>query len=98
MLLQQFDTLIMALIIAFALLLLTALLPWLISAASSRSRAVREELVEVVGCLRCDYESSKKHEKGDYVGKVVGTCPKDGAFLVVKAIYVERRAQGRAGY
>lgn len=93
MLFQQFDALIMALVIAFALILLTALLPWLISATSSKSRAVREELVEVVGCLKCDYESSRKYEKGDYVGRVVGTCPKDGASLVVKAIYLERHTQ-----
>lgn len=93
MLIQQIDTLMTALLIALFLLLLTTLLPWLISATSSRSKVAREELVELVGCLKCGYESSRKYEKGDYVGKVVGTCPKDGSSLIVRAIYVERYTQ-----
>lgn len=93
MLVQQIDTLMTALLIALFLLLLTTLLPWLISATSSRSKAVKEELVELVGCPKCGYESSRKYEKGDYVGKVVGTCPKDSSSLVVKVIYVEKYTQ-----
>lgn len=90
MLIQQFDALVTAMLIALLLLLLTTLLPWLISAASSKSKVVREELVELIGCPKCGYESSRKYEKGDYVGKIVGTCPKDSSSLVIKAIYVEK--------
>lgn len=93
MLIQQFDALIMALLIALLLLVLTALLPWLISLTSSKPKAVREELVEVVRCPSCSYESPRKYEKGDYVGKIVGTCPRDSKPLVVKAIYIEKYSQ-----
>lgn len=91
----QLDSLLVALMIAALLLLLTAVLPWILSVASSKSRVVKEELVEVVKCLKCDYESVRKYEKGDYVGKVVGSCPNDKGSLVVKAIYVERYTQTR---
>lgn len=93
MLVQQFDALVTALLIALFLLLLTTLLPWLMAMVSSKSKVVREEVVEVLGCPKCGYESSRKYEKGDYVGKVVGTCPKDSDSLVVKAIYVEKYTQ-----
>ena len=95
MLTGQLDPLLMALLIAAFLLILTTLMPWLLSATSSRARVVREETVEVVGCTTCDYESVRRYEKGDYVGKAVGTCPKDGSSLVVKAIYVERFTGGK---
>lgn len=91
----QLDTFLIALMIMTLLLLLTAVLPWIFSAASSKSKAVKEELVEVIKCLKCDYESIRKYEKGDYVGKIVGSCPNDGGSLVVKAIYVEKYTPAR---
>ncbi|MEM1623215.1 MAG: hypothetical protein QW780_03985 [Sulfolobales archaeon] len=90
--LLQLDALMTALLIALFLLLLTTLLPWLISVTTSKSKVVKEEPIELVGCPKCGYESSRKYEKGDYVGKVVGTCPKDSSFLIVKAIYVEKHS------
>lgn len=90
MALQQLNPLLMALLMALILLLLTALMPWLLSVGGSKSRTVREEVVELVGCPKCGYEASRKYEKGDYVGKVVGTCPRSDGSLVIKAIYVER--------
>jgi|YelNatPaOPRAMG01_1025707.scaffolds.fasta_scaffold03777_12 hypothetical protein len=93
MLALQLDALLMALMIAVLLLLLTAVFPWILSAVGSKSKVTREELVEVVRCLKCGYESVRRHEKGDYVGKIVGSCPNDGGSLVVKAIYVEKYVQ-----
>ncbi len=90
MLSQQFDLLTVALLMALLMLLLAALVPWLLSVTRPKPKAVREEVVELVGCPVCGHEISRKYEKGDYVGKVVGTCPRGDGALVVKAIYVEK--------
>lgn len=90
MVISQLDPLFMALLIAMFLFILATLVPWLISAARPKSKVTREEIVEVIGCTKCGYESMRKYEKGDYVGRIIGSCPKDGSSLIVKAIYTEK--------
>ena len=87
------DPLLVGLLILSMLLLITTLLPWLV-ASTRKPRPIREELISVLRCIRCGYEEVRKYDKGDYVGKPVGTCPKDGGKVVVKAIYVESFPQG----
>ncbi len=82
------DPLLAGLLILSVLLLISTLLPWLI-ASTRRPKPTREELISVLRCVRCGYEEVRKYDKGDYVGKPVNTCPKDGGQVVVKAIYVE---------
>ncbi len=90
MLVQQVNPLLILLLAALIMLSLMALMPWLFSLSRSRSKAVREEVVELVGCPKCGHEYSRKYERGSYVGKEVGACPRGDGPLVVKAIYVER--------
>ena len=87
------DPLLTALLLLSILLILTALMPWLM-ASTRRPRPTREELVSVLRCVRCGYEEVRKYSKGDYVGRPIGTCPRDGGQVVVKVIYVETLPQG----
>jgi hypothetical protein len=87
------DPLLAALLILSVLLILTTLLPWILTSTRKPGPA-REELVSVLGCSKCGYEEIRKYGKGDYVGRPVGTCPRDGSRMVIKAIYVETLPQG----
>ncbi|MCC6046780.1 MAG: hypothetical protein LM571_01110 [Desulfurococcaceae archaeon] len=87
------DPLLTALLILSALLILTTLLPWIL-AFTRKPGPAREELVSVLRCSKCGYEEIRKYNKGDYVGRPVGSCPRDGSRMVIKAIYVETLPQG----
>jgi len=87
------DPLLTALLILSVLLVLTTLIPW-IMASARKPKPTREELVSVLRCVKCGYEEVRRYDKGDYVGKPVGSCPRDGGQVVVKAIYVETFPQG----
>jgi hypothetical protein len=87
------DPLLTALLILSALLVLTTLLPWIL-AFTRKPGPAREELVSVLRCSKCGYEEIRKYNKGDYVGRPVGSCPRDGSRMVIKAIYVETLPQG----
>ncbi|MCH4814299.1 MAG: hypothetical protein QXY87_02065 [Saccharolobus sp.] len=41
----------------------------------------------VIKCVNGDYETERPFQDGDYVLKVVGTCPKDGRNLYIVGIY-----------
>ncbi len=41
----------------------------------------------VIKCINNDYEVERTFQDGDYVLKVVGTCPKDGGNLYIAGIY-----------
>ena len=45
------------------------------------------EVRRLIACEGCDVESEGPFEKGDYVFREVGKCPRCGGLLFVKALY-----------
>lgn len=43
----------------------------------------------VIKCMSCDYSIVRDFQQGDFVTKIVGTCPKDGGKLYIAGIYAE---------
>lgn len=43
----------------------------------------------VIKCFNGDYSIEKEFQEGDFVGKVVGTCPKCGNKLAIDLIYAQ---------
>ncbi|MEM0363286.1 MAG: hypothetical protein QXH75_05750 [Sulfolobaceae archaeon] len=41
----------------------------------------------VIKCVNNDYEIERPFQDGDFVLKIVGTCPKDGGNLYIAGIY-----------
>ncbi len=84
------------------LLLLAALmlLPLLVLKPRPSEEKKVEKTVTVLRCYDCGYQVEREFRKGDYVGKLVGKCPRCGAPLYVHAIYVkleEKRKRGSHG-
>lgn len=43
----------------------------------------------VIKCMTCDYSIVRDFQQGDFIPKLVGTCPKDGGKLYIAGIYAE---------
>ena len=58
----------------------------------TQPKKVEEKFVTktIIKCTKCAYEEKRDFKEGDFVGKTVGTCPKDGAPLVIRLIYSEK--------
>ena len=70
--------------------LITALLlavTLLMNIAQPKKQEIRRKTVVEVRCTSCEHREEREFSKGDYVGKIAGTCPKCGAHLVIDAIY-----------
>lgn len=50
-------------------------------------REQAETAVSVVRCTACDYREERSFQKGDYVFKSTGTCPKCGGEEYIASIY-----------
>ncbi|MEM1606814.1 MAG: hypothetical protein QW145_05355 [Candidatus Bathyarchaeia archaeon] len=46
-------------------------------------------VITVIKCASCDYNSSREFEKGDYILREVGSCPKCSGTLLVYSIFRE---------
>jgi hypothetical protein len=67
-----------------------AFITFLILLRRSYRGVPRVEAMEVrrlIACEKCDVESEGPFEKGDYVFREVGKCPRCGGQLYVKALY-----------
>ncbi|HDD26463.1 MAG TPA: hypothetical protein ENF75_05185 [Acidilobales archaeon] len=83
----QIDTvtlLIMTLVLLFIYIMFTV-----IRELSTKKPEVRRRTIAIHSCINNDYEIRKEFKIGDYVGKVIGKCPRCGAALIIKAIYTE---------
>lgn len=49
----------------------------------------------VIRCVSCDYVSAREFEKGDFVLKEVGTCPRCGGNLTIYSIFREVKEKER---
>lgn len=45
----------------------------------------------VIQCLKCDYRNVREFEKGDYILRDAGSCPKCGGTLVIHSIFRESK-------
>lgn len=45
----------------------------------------------VIQCLKCDYRNVREFEKGDYILRDSGPCPKCGGSLIVHSIFRESK-------
>ncbi len=80
--------------------LITALLVLvtvLMSVTQPKKQELQRKTVVDVRCTSCDYAEKREFAKGDYVGKIAGTCPKCGAHLLIDTIYSkEEKQEGKA--
>lgn len=56
---------------------------------TSKKPETRKRTISIHSCINEDYEIRKDFVTGDYVGKVIGKCPKCGNNIIIKAIYSE---------
>jgi len=47
------------------------------------------KVTTVIRCVNCDYNSTREFEKGDYILKEVGVCPKCSGSLLIHSIFRE---------
>ena len=45
------------------------------------------KFIATIKCLSNDYTAEKEFSEGDFVGKIVGECPKCGNKLIITSIY-----------
>ena len=45
----------------------------------------------VIRCLKCDYKNVREFEKGDYILRNAGSCPKCGGTLIIYSIFRESK-------
>lgn len=50
-------------------------------------------VITVLRCENCDYSSAREFEKGDYVLKEIGVCPKCNGPLIIYSIFREVKAK-----
>jgi len=53
-------------------------------------KAMREQVetaVSVIRCKSCDYREERSFQKGDYIFRVIGVCPKCGGEEYIAYIY-----------
>ena len=46
-------------------------------------------VLTLIQCLKCDYRDMREFEKGDYILKEIGPCPKCSGTLVIYSIFRE---------
>ncbi len=76
------------LIMTISLILYTLLLSFIQRKASRET--VKPKIITKISCMRDDYSEERDFKKGDYVGLVVGKCPKCEGNLLITAIYLIR--------
>ncbi|MEM1703404.1 MAG: hypothetical protein QXS63_05455 [Zestosphaera sp.] len=77
------------LLIAIVVFLASYMLVSYLRESSVQKKEDKGKIVTLKKCLNCAYLSSKPYEKGDYVGKREGKCPRCDGEIVITAIYLE---------
>lgn len=76
----------MLIILTISLIIYTILLN--IVQRRSMKEVVKSKTITKIVCEGEDYSEEREFRKGDYVGLVVGTCPRCGRKVLVHAIYL----------
>lgn len=48
-----------------------------------------QKVLSIIRCTNCDYVTARGFEKGDFILKEVGACPKCGGNLIIYSIFRE---------
>ncbi|MFP3197045.1 MAG: hypothetical protein RXQ78_01205 [Sulfolobaceae archaeon] len=59
----------------------------------SKSQQQQKPIVTVLKCLKCGYTTERPFREGDFIPKIEGTCPQDGAPLFIWGIYAKSNQQ-----
>ncbi|AAY80835.1 hypothetical protein [Sulfolobus acidocaldarius] len=51
------------------------------------------QIITILKCLKCNYSTERQFREGDFVTKVEGACPTDGAPLYIWGIYAKNVEQ-----
>ncbi|MBS7604809.1 hypothetical protein KEJ31_00710 [Candidatus Bathyarchaeota archaeon] len=54
-----------------------------------------QRTITTIRCMSCDYITAREFEKGDYVLKEMGACPKCGGSLLIYSIFREVKDEER---
>ncbi len=77
-------------LLLFVVLVIVLVVQLVVSYLSSKRRAQGEpplRFITSISCVNNDYRVERDFSEGDFVGKVVGSCPKCGAPLVIDRIF-----------
>ncbi len=66
------------------------LLYYIMIKTSIKSKEEIYKTFTVLKCSTCEHTEKGEFKKGDYVGKIMGECPKCGSTMYVHAIFSER--------
>jgi len=55
----------------------------------------KTRVVTVIKCASCGYGSTREFEKGDYVLREVGQCPRCNGTLLIHSIFRESKQEGK---
>ncbi len=69
--------------------MVTYLVLTLITSRRTEQSAPSKIFTEIT-CINKDFSIKREFSEGDYVGKVIGKCPKCGSDLIIIAIYQEK--------
>ena len=52
-----------------------------------------QKVLTLIQCTKCAFKSVRNFQIGDYISKVIGSCPNCGGPFQIEAIYVEEPAK-----
>lgn len=84
------------LLIAIVVFLASYMLVLYLRESSTQKGEEKGKIVTLKKCLSCNYLLSKPYEKGEYIGKKEGKCPKCDGETIITAIYLEPPSQPQA--
>ena len=58
----------------------------------------KKTTLTVIQCTKCAFKSIRNFQVGDYIPKVVGTCPSCGGPFQIEAIYVEEKSPKKKSF
>lgn len=54
-----------------------------------------QRITTMIRCMNCDYVTAREFERGDYILKEIGACPKCGGNLIIHSIFREVKDEER---
>ncbi len=78
-------------LLLFVILMVILAIQMVVNYIASKKRAQQQEppvkFITSISCINNDYRIERDYSEGDFVGKIVGSCPKCGSPLVIDKIF-----------